>query len=69
MTYLLCFYYFKIRNYKKMEKRLQIIKKEIEKVKTRNCKILDIGCGNGYLLRLITKQKRTGIGIDISKNL
>jgi ubiquinone/menaquinone biosynthesis C-methylase UbiE len=51
-----------------MERRLQIIKKEIEKVKTRNCKILDIGCGDGYLLHLITKQKkRKGIGIDISK--
>src|SRR4030042_3032670 len=34
----------------------------------RNEKILDAGCGTGYLLNFITSKTAVGIGIDISED-
>lgn len=43
--------------------------KQITKLVEKNSKILDLGCGDGYLLKkLIDEKNVTGIGIEISGN-
>jgi len=48
-------------------RRIEVLSEEIAQVMPENCKVLDIGCGDGTISKLV-QQKRKGItyqGIDI----
>ena len=50
------------------DSRIKLILKELQKFKRKNIKILDVGCGNRYLLNKIKKKGYKNItGIDIKK--
>ena len=59
------YYYKNNKNYKKLDQRLKIMANLVDK----NQKILDLGCGTGTLIKLLTKKNKEVEGIDISKKV
>lgn len=58
-----------MNNHYKESKGLHLNYSLIEEMIEEKAKVLDLGCGNGYLLKLLKDKKHIkGIGIEISQN-
>ena len=51
-----------------VDKYLLPIRKKIFRLIPKDCSVMDVGCGTGSLLFLLSKKINYGLGIDISKS-